>query len=515
MSFVAEAEHLIKRLYGPISPSEVPPIEKRILELQHAHGWDLANALLHNNDQNVRFIGCRTYQVAINDSGSSLDEPHLDSLLTKLLDWFMHCVEGNDSPLVLKKLCSTLVTYFVLSNATWTTAIRHVLCCLQSRRALPMQTLEGFPPTKDLLLLLRPVQLQLLMIFVTDLAIDAAKIDHTQQSDVTHRRIGTNLNDALAIIEYNLDGAAEQTADSLGDTLKCYGAWLAYGRQEYTTSSDEMQKLRHTFGKVIQCLAFEELFESVAEFLIEQFTGGETFLTEAETREFAALLAGPWAHNLMSRLEKDADYEAMAFAQLVLSFGETSARFVLKDLNYYAHIMEMAHRITRTQDVNEIDQALCNLVVDYWETMTSMADSIDRVDSGLCLIGTDWMHAIVELCFAIILPIDDNGEFKTYKHDDLIADFRYRVRDVILDSFSRFGVVVLSKLITMAIDCFNVEKPPYCWPMIESIFYCLNGMPESLDTSGKEDIVVSQLFTSQIYEDLVDFDKPIPTSTLR
>jgi len=515
MSFVAEAVHLIKQLYAPINPSEVSPIEKRILELQHAHGWELANALLYNDDQNVRFTGCRTYQVAINDHGSSLDEAHLESLLTKLLDWFMRCVEANDSPLVLRKLCSTLVTYFMLPNATWTTAIRHIICCLQLRQALPKQMLERCPPTKDLLQLLRPAQLQLLLIFVTDLAVDAARIDHTQQSDATHQRIGTNLDDALTIIEYNLDGAAEQTADSLSDTLKCYGAWLTYGRQEHAISSEEMQKLRHTFGKVIQCLAFEELFESVAEFLIEQFSGGETFLSETETREFAALLAGPWAQNLMSRLETDADYEAMAFAQLVLSFGETSARFILKDLNYYAHIMEMAHRITRTQDVNEIDQALSNLVVDYWETMTSMADSIDRVDGGLRLIGTDWMHAIMELCFAIILPTDDNGEFKTYKHDDLITDFRYRVRDVILDSFSRFGVVVLTKLITMAIECFNVEKPPHCWPMIESIFYCLNGMPESLDTSGQEDIIVSQLFTSQIYKDLVDFRKPIPTKLRR
>jgi len=512
MSFVEEAEHLVKRLYTPAPPSEVPSIEKRLQQLQHAHGWELADALLHNDDQNVRFFGCLTYTVKINVGGAALDAAHLDSLLTKLLDWLVKCVKANDKFLVLRKLCSTIVTYFVLPNVTWDIAVRHVLCCLQSGQALPGQVLARFPPTKDLLQLLQPAQLKLLQIFATDVAEYAARIDHTQQSNATHGRIRSNLEDALTIIEYNLDGAAEQTADSISETLKCYKAWTAYGRQEYASSSEEMREIRLVFSKSLHCLAFEDLFESVADFLIDVFEPDDTFLTSKEIQEISALLAGPWAQNLMAQLNtNDVEYEVIIFEQLVLAFGQSSASVILKDPNQYAHIMAMAHRITRTQNVEEIDQTLSNLVVDYWETMIQAANHLDRAQNGLGLIGNDWLRALEQLCFCIALPLDDNGEFVKYGQDHLISDYRVRVKDLIYYSYDTMGPIVLTKLATMSIESYNNEGPPECWGMIEAIFLCLTGMAESLKAIGAEDTIVKQLLTSQLYKDLVDFDKPIPT----
>ena len=65
---------LIKRLYVPGPAYIISQINDQLLQLQHsAEGWQLADALMSSDDQNVRFFAANTFTVKLNNDGSVSD----------------------------------------------------------------------------------------------------------------------------------------------------------------------------------------------------------------------------------------------------------------------------------------------------------------------------------------------------------------------------------------------------------------------------------------------------------
>jgi len=68
---VAEVAQLVKRLYQPGNAAVIVPIQDQLQALQRSNdGWQLADALLADDDINVRFFGALTFTVKLNNDGS-------------------------------------------------------------------------------------------------------------------------------------------------------------------------------------------------------------------------------------------------------------------------------------------------------------------------------------------------------------------------------------------------------------------------------------------------------------
>lgn len=64
------AIQLVKRLNDPGFSSVVPEISRQLQSLQHSqHAWEVADAMLADDDASVRFYGALTFQVKLNKDG--------------------------------------------------------------------------------------------------------------------------------------------------------------------------------------------------------------------------------------------------------------------------------------------------------------------------------------------------------------------------------------------------------------------------------------------------------------
>jgi hypothetical protein len=78
----------------------------------------------------------------------SLADEDVKALLHSLTSWLIRCVETNEGPLVMRKLCSTLVAYFMQFSTSWTKCIKHLMYCLCIKAPVPYDdSLPGAPET--------------------------------------------------------------------------------------------------------------------------------------------------------------------------------------------------------------------------------------------------------------------------------------------------------------------------------------------------------------------------------
>jgi len=521
MTSLAEVEQLVQRLYSSSDPAVVNGTQSQLQATQRENGWQIAEALLQSDDQNVRFFGALTWLVKINQDGASLGEDDLTQLQATLLNWTVRLASGGESTLVLRKLCSVLVAFFMLAKVDWRLCIRHIIVCFRHGQVFDTETAVTMYPSEhplaDLWVSLSSKQKDFVLAFTTSLAEDAARVEHgNQHFDYCHERVALNLPDAIEVMQYCFQEVNVQSNDSLQETLKCYQAWTTYTRQEQHIQAEQMGQLQQLNSFVVQQLGFDEHFETISQFLIENFSSGESFLSPQQSLEFSQILGSPWAKQWLEKLEdSDPEHEAILFGQLVCSFGHTSAKLILRGPSHYSHIMTMVHSITRTQTFYNHDHTLSSIVIDYWEIVTSYAETIDEVDGGFRLIGAEWLAAIEELCFAGILPIDTStGDLQNLAQDNDFSAFRFRIKDAIAESFVTFGVVILQKLTNLAMSCHAQRGSPEAWPSVESIFNCLSGLAETMryevGNEEVEDVCLHQLFSSQMYSQLTDLSFAVP-----
>ncbi|KAI4213711.1 MAG: hypothetical protein LQ351_003677 [Letrouitia transgressa] len=178
-----EVEQLVQNLYRPGSPQDVAETQDRLQQLQRSpQGWQLADSLLQSQDDQVRFFGALTFTIKINIDwhdiafGRSLDEGDAVSLLDRLLHWLVKLVAVGEGQLVLRKLCTSLVAYFLCPLASWDKSLRHLLCCFQAGSAVRTDALGQFPSTSDLIRRMDRLQTLTILWFATTLIEEVGKI---------------------------------------------------------------------------------------------------------------------------------------------------------------------------------------------------------------------------------------------------------------------------------------------------------------------------------------------------
>lgn len=98
-------------------------------------------------------------------------------LLDRLLFWVVRLVNAAEGALVLRKMCASLVTYFLRPSVSWQHCVRHLLCCFRAGGAVAQQTLSENPPTDELVRQLSQLQLLTGLWFCVGLVEEVGKTD--------------------------------------------------------------------------------------------------------------------------------------------------------------------------------------------------------------------------------------------------------------------------------------------------------------------------------------------------
>ena len=74
-----------------------------------------------------------------------MSENDAQALLQNLLGWLIRCLDSGEGALVVRKLCSTLVAYFLQFSVSWSRCVKHVMYCLCVGQPTPYEALDEAP----------------------------------------------------------------------------------------------------------------------------------------------------------------------------------------------------------------------------------------------------------------------------------------------------------------------------------------------------------------------------------
>ena len=132
------------RLYQQgTSTKDISETQDALQEIQRSqHGWAYADAFLQNPNELVRFFGALTFVTKFNKDWQvpvvmlgdhelmhlrdTVDEENATAIYDRVLYWFVQSVGSRDSILVIKKLCSALVAYYLRPSVTWNRIVLHL-----------------------------------------------------------------------------------------------------------------------------------------------------------------------------------------------------------------------------------------------------------------------------------------------------------------------------------------------------------------------------------------------------
>lgn len=551
-AFLEHVVALVQQLYNPHDPQQVESVQAELQTLQRGpSAWLIGNALLGHPDRTVQFFGALTLTIKINQDAASLDDGSMQSLRDQILSWIIAKVGNGECDIVVRKLCSSLVTFSAQKNASWDRLVRHVVCCFSANKVVSEDVLEQFPPTEQLVSAFNSAQVPALLALTTILAEDAGRVPHNPEYASFHAIIKRSVEDAVAVMTTLFRISSTHHSEYQPEILHCYQSWNVYARDSFSASSEEVELLHQLLSPLMNCLEREDMFQTTAEFFIDVFVGfGSFVISKADSAKFSSFLQTDWAQEKAGMLaQPDPDEEAIIFAQLALAFGQVSAKELVQAHEGSGPTLHLMHRLTRAQSGTDIDRGLADAVCDFWDMYTVNLppdDSTDPAEQAAFVAAKGhWMQAIEELCTVSVLPMDASGEFVVLKSDDPLSEFRFRVRSSIQATYNDLGAAVLHKLVTMATAvgeplisarcvvplalvardadsaCSDlpVDQERDIYSRLETILFCLADLSTSMQYhpghETEEKMLLEGFFASSLFAALTDLAIRVPTRLRR
>ncbi|KAI5790106.1 hypothetical protein EDC01DRAFT_114272 [Geopyxis carbonaria] len=212
----------IDDVIAPGTPQELSAIQDVLQKVQRSQeGWQLADSLLENVDQHVQFFGALTFTVKLNSDWHSIPEDDIFILRDRLIAWLLKFVSNGSSQLVIRKLCSTLVVFFIRFPEAWPHLIRHIICCLYLGRVGTLVEFQALPKSREILQSVSSVGKLAALWFTTILVEEVGKIDCRINNSHYHQNIQSNLDEAVYLI-----GSTIKLQN--GPETKDLSLWTAY-----------------------------------------------------------------------------------------------------------------------------------------------------------------------------------------------------------------------------------------------------------------------------------------------
>lgn len=107
-------------------------------------------------------------------------EDDAKQLLQSLIGWFVRSLADGSGAIVIRKLASALVTFFIQFPHLWSGCVCHLLYCLDLGRAVPRDESKN-APTSNLLSSLNESDFLATIWFITVLVEDVSKTEMKSQ----------------------------------------------------------------------------------------------------------------------------------------------------------------------------------------------------------------------------------------------------------------------------------------------------------------------------------------------
>ncbi|KAI4239359.1 MAG: hypothetical protein LQ349_000458 [Xanthoria aureola] len=496
-----------KRLYQPASPQEVSQIETCLQELQRSDkGWNMADVLLASEDANVRFFGALTFTVKINCNWDSLKE-----------------AEYNEGPLVVKKLCTALVAYFLRSSASWERCLLHLICSLSEGEPVnyDLMMAEHYDVASRVVTSLEAPQLMTAVWFATTLVEEVGRT--SSESRLTHRfhdRLQNNLADFAQLLRTIMTlPKPESNMTLVEESIKCLQIWVVYGHGAWDDRSGQMQltPLRALIPYTAPALWDQHLFEVAADSWTEILGTLGQFFPPESMEHLETFLTGPNAQDLLSLIVKG-DYEpdARAYSRLLLAYGEVK----LTDLARQSHtakgiiLIDSLMQLLAYDGYAGAEDDICTPAMEFWQAYAEfLIDEGHETDDQMePWVGSarQYLLRVLERCWSKIrMPSDDTYAQWTSEAKGDFKVFRIDVVDLLQSVYALFGASILNNLSNLALDALQRQM----WLHLEATLFCLNALADSISDEDIADATLLTLFGSELFAAMTNGAIDVPSKT--
>jgi hypothetical protein len=105
-----------------------------------------------------------------------LSDDDAKELLQSMIGWFILSLEDGSAPLVIRKLCSALATYFIHFSQFWPDCVSHIVRCLDLGRTIDPQDYDKAIQIDAVIASLSMTKLQGAVWFITAFVEDVGKL---------------------------------------------------------------------------------------------------------------------------------------------------------------------------------------------------------------------------------------------------------------------------------------------------------------------------------------------------
>ncbi|KAI2642789.1 armadillo-type protein [Xylaria nigripes] len=506
-----EVEHLIYELYKPNPPGTVSRIQEALQCLQKSpQGWQLAQSLLTRPGDNIKFFGALTIIVKLNTE--KLPDDDALSVLQNLITWLVRSLSDGSGPIVIRKLCSALVTYYIHYSHTWFRSVRHLLDCLDRNAAVSIQELDDNLPVEQVIRRLDSQKFLAATWFAASLAEETEKVDTRSAKYIDlHERVLDNGNDVAALMTCALTPKNEVSSFHVQrEAINCLQAWLMYAQR--SPKQPLIQLLQALVQPMIDCLLVEELYETTVEILTDTLCNWQQFFTRNHIDSLYTLFESQWARQRYQNLiGGDFDFDSVQFGMFMLSFGDAQMVEMMDttDTRAQSFLAGLAGLLTAQGPPAAVDKIFVP-AIEFWSSFVE--NLVDTLFSG-SMDNIPWDRPPLSQVMQVVSyswhriqypPLDI---YNTWDSTEKTAfgDARKDVADFLQSVYTISGLPLISLFVDLILGALANSS----WAELEAACFCLGSLSDCVSDGHSYDGALTKVFGSSLF-DLLRQGQSIP-----
>ncbi|CAJ2505947.1 Uu.00g000770.m01.CDS01 [Anthostomella pinea] len=497
-----EVEQLIHELYKPNPADRITHIQDVLQRLQRSpQGWQLAQGLLARPGDNIKFFGALTIIVKLNTE--RLPDDDARSVLQTLITWLINSLQDGSGPVVVRKLCSALVTYFIHYSHTWVKCVRHIIHCLDLNASVPVDDVRDVAPIEHLVQALEPRKFLAASWFAAALAEETEKVDTKSTKHIgLHEHVLGNADDVASLMASALKPVGGATSiQSQKEAIHCLQAWFVYAQR--TLKQPLIQNLQALVQPTIRCLLVDNLYEITVELLTDTLGNWQQFFTRDHYDSLYALFESPWAqqryHDLVGG---DFEFDSVQFGLFMLAFGDAQVVEMMDatDARAQSFLAGLAGLLT-AQGHPAADDKIFVPALEFWAAFVeNLVDTLFSKSTENLPWGKPPLSQVMQVVSYSWQKIQ-YPPLSVYNSWDStekagFGDARKDVADFLQSVYTISGMPLISLFVDLVLQALAKSA----WTELEAACFCLGALSDCASEGTSYDDALTKVFGSALFD---------------
>lgn len=434
-------------------------------------------------------------------------------MLQNLITWLVHSLGDGSGPIVVRKLCSALVAYYIHYSHTWSKCIHHLLCSLDHGAAVPIEEIGDSLALEQIIRELDTPKFLAASWFAAALAEETEKVDTKSPKYIgLHERVLDNANDVAALMASALVPTnGNPNVSSQREAINCLQAWFLYAQR--TPKQPLVQMLQALVQPMINCLLVEELYETTVELLTDTLSNWQQFFTRQHIDSLYALFESQWARQRYQGLVGgDFDFDSVQFGLFMLAFGDAQMVEMMDttDLRAQAFLAGLAGLLT-AQGHPAAEDKIFVPALEFWSAFVeNLVDTLYAESTN----NLPWDKPPLSQIMQVVsyswrkIQFPSLDVYNSWDSTDKagFGDARKDVADFLQAVYTISGLPLISLFVELILGALANSA----WAELEAACFCLGALSDCVSEGNSYDDALTKVFGSSLFDLLRQGQNVIP-----